>query len=82
MTSAWRFKAVARMDLGASDQQNIYMTSQKQGSQATNGTAVTASGQYSHAASCCIIEMCILPCGRLIPSLALGMDVPLLAHSL
>lgn len=47
MTSAWRFKAVARMDLG-SDEQSIYMTSQKQGSQDTNGTAVTASGVPVH----------------------------------
>lgn len=48
MTAAWRFKAVARMDLGA-DEQSIYMTSQKQGSAATNGTAVTANGECGHA---------------------------------
>ena len=48
MTAAWRFKAVARMDLGA-DEQSIYMTSQKQGSEATNGTAVTANGEIWHA---------------------------------
>lgn len=36
------------MDLGA-DEQSIYMTSQKQGSEATNGTAVTANGEFWHA---------------------------------
>ena len=48
MTAAWRFKAVARMDLGA-DERSVYMTSQKQGSEATNGTAVTANGEFRHA---------------------------------
>ena len=43
MTNKWQFKAVQRMDLGASSPHGISMSNQKS-SDGTNGTAVTASG--------------------------------------
>ncbi|KAL3151740.1 hypothetical protein ABBQ38_012718 [Trebouxia sp. C0009 RCD-2024] len=48
MTNKWRFKPMQRMDLGASNQQGISLTTQKSNSGAVNGTAVTAAGVPIH----------------------------------
>ena len=45
MTNRWQFKPMQRMDLGASSQQGISLTSQKAKAGDMNGTAVTASGR-------------------------------------
>lgn len=52
MTNKWRFKPMQRMDLGASNQQGISLTTQKSNSGAVNGTAVTAAGRFGLSLLC------------------------------